>query len=354
MDVSELHHLADWYIDHYTNLNSLYNAVLSPIQHNANQPGKQPVENQLDSLLSYLRTMKFDELSLQQLRMLSTLGVDRFVGSTGSDFIEAIIRTSDYDPATAATKINQALSTLSEAHSGFSSYRKAIEALKIADSEPKSLTDTITVRVGFQSDASIENITDWKVSAQDWYDIIRGLALAANEAPEDTKIVGASTGSIILILAGTLSVTTLLALISKNIASVAKDIIGIRNQIETLRQQKLLTTVIEKELKKQETTKKDQALKEIISLIKKQTPGLDGEQVTADESSIKKLLTFNEKGGNVDFVAPDTDGDDPDEDESEGNEERRGALAAVRSAIHEYQEVREQIKLLSDFSNNQN
>jgi len=67
-----------------------------------------------------------------------------------------------------------------------------------------------------------------------------------------------------------------------------------------------------------------------------------------------RYIIANEKGGNVDFVAPDTDGDDPDEDESEGNEERRGALAAVRSAIHEYQEVREQIKLLSDFSNNQN
>ena len=349
MNVNELQQLADWYIEHYSQLNSLYNGLLAPIQHNASQPSKQPVESQLESLLAYLREMKFDELSLQQLQMLSSLDVDGFMGSDGVNYVESTIRTSDFDSATAVTKITDALSKLSSAHSGFSAYRESLALLGLNRRDADEEIDSIIIRIGFQSDASIDNVTDWKDSARDWYDIIRGLALASNESPEDTKIVGASTGSIILILAGTASVTTLLALISKDIASVAKDVIGIGNDIEDLRHKKRLNNVIEKELRKQENNKKDKALKDITGLIKRKIPDLDGEKITALEGSIKKLLAFNEKGGNVDFVAPDARADELDAD-PDGKDQPMTALAEARSAIHEYQAVRDQIKLLVDMT----
>jgi hypothetical protein len=349
MNIDELRQLSDWYLLHYSELNSLYGGLLSPIQHNASQPSKQPVESQLELLLAYLREMKFDELSLQQLRMLSSLGVDSYVGSEGAVFVDAAIRTSEFDPATAASKISGAQNKLNQAHSAFSSYLASLKSLGLEQSAVDKESDSITIRVGFQNDASINNVTDWKESAKDWYDIIRGLALASSEAPEDTKVVGASTGSIILILAGTLPVTTLLALISKNIASVAKDVIGIGNQIEDLRHKKLLNSVIENELKKQEKEKKDKALEDIVAIIKLRIPDLDGEKVTGLEGSIKKLLLFNEKGGNVDFVAPeaDVDGSDAEPDDKDGT---LTALVEARTEIHEYQSVREQIKMLTDMT----
>ena len=346
MDVNELGRLADWYIDHFSTLNQLYSNLISPIQHNASQPNKQPVEGHLEELLAYLEDVSFEELSLQQLKLLNELGVDIYLGREGSAFVEGVIRTSEYDPATAAERLGEAVARLNETNAGFIQYRKSLKTLLLAPDDETEEADTIIIRVGFQNEASIKNLTDWKDSAKDWYDIIRGLALAADEAPEDTKIIGASNGSIILTLAGTLTITTLLALISKNIASVAKEVIGIGNQIEDLRAKKWLNVAIERELRKKEESTKGVALRDIVKLIKKRMPDLDGEKVTALEGSIKKLLSFNEKGGNLDFVAPQ--GVAEDGDDTDGNEENFNPLKEVQTMIREYQAERDQLKLLTD------
>lgn len=345
MNVNELRQLAEWFISNYPKLSSLYGNLIGPIQHNASQPNKQPVEGQLELLIAFLNEMNFEELSLQQLKMLANFGVDKYIGAFGASFVSSVVRTSNFDPATAAGKISEASNKINEAQSGFSAYLAALKSLAIIERVDGSDGKTIIIRVGFQNEASIDNVTDWKESAKEWHDIIRGLALACDEAPEDTKVVGASTGSIILILAGTYPVTRLLALISKHIASVAKDIVEISNQIEDLRHKKILNKVIETEFKNIQKEKKDKALREIVDDIKKETSTLDGEKITGLEGSIKKLLSFNEKGGNVDFVAPETETDDlhsPADDKG-----IISALGEARTEIREYQNVREQLKLLT-------
>lgn len=347
MNINELENLSIWFAEQYPEVYELYQNLMRPIQYNASQPTKQPLENELSSLIEYLNSMRFDELSLQQLKLLSDLGVIVYLGPEGAQFVEAVVKKSDYDPSTAYTQLNQAATKLTEAHSGFEAYLASLRLLGLEKPLYAEDVQYITIRIGFQSDAAINNVTDWKDSARDWYEIIRGLALAVNEAPEETKVVGASTGSIILILAGTLSVTTLLALISKNVASVARDVIGIGNEIEELRKKKLLNSVIEKELKKQEQKRKDEAHAEIIKLIEEKIDDLDGEKKNALDASIKKLLTFNEKGGNVDFVAPDDEDSEEEESETDGLEPL-SALSEARQAIQSYQQVREQVKLLTD------
>lgn len=342
MNVNELERLADWFLDIFVQLSPLYQNLLTPIQHNANQAGKQPVEAQLNELLIYLRGMALDELSYQQILILKDLKLDQFIGNEGANYVEASIRTAEYDPATAVDRVNTALEKLNEANSGFSKFRNALNALGLSGTSSQEANDSIIIRVGFQNDASIKNVTNWKDSAKDWYDIIRGLALAANEAPETTEIIGASTGSIILILAGTLSVTTLLALISKNIAFVTKEVIGIQDAVEDLRHKKWLNATMEKEFKKTEETLKAQAMTKIVKLIKARLPDLDGEQVTALEVSVKKLLAFNEKGGNVDFVSPNVGDGNSTETEAD-TEKLQGVLAEIRG----YQTEREQIKSLT-------
>lgn len=353
MNVTELRRLADWYADHFLQLNSLYNGLVSPIQHNASQSNKQPVEAQLDTLLDYLRAMSFDTLSLQQLKLLTNLGVSRFIGEEGAAFVETVIRTADFDANTAAAKLVEALQVLSSANSDFEAYRSAVSSLSIGSDEAEDEdVDRITVRVGFQNQAAIRNLSEWKTSAGDWYDIIRGVSMAAGEAPEETKIIGASTGSIILILSATAATTGLLALISKNITAVAKNAIDIRIKMEELQQMKLLTAGMKKEFVLLEKQNKETALKEIIDLIKVQLPNLkaekEGDKITALEASVKKLLAFNEKGGNVDFVAPEEEPTPEIENEQSAEKSPKAALSAARAAIHEYQASREQIRMLTD------
>ncbi|TPP10508.1 hypothetical protein [Rhizobium glycinendophyticum] len=350
MNVNELEKLARWYNQHFGNFYTLYQNLISPIQNNSNQSSKLPLENELNSLISYLSKMDFDHLSLQQIRILDELGVGKYLGIAGAQFVEDTVRTSDYDPSTAYERLSLASSNLVETNSDFRNYIQSIERLNLASKIETADVDHVTIRVGFQKDAEINNLADWKDSAKDWYDIIRGIALAADEAPESTKVVGASTGSIILILAGTLSVTTLLALISGRLAGVARHVIGIANEIEDLRHKKFLNQVIEKELKNQQDAAKKAALDDILAIVAERLPNLDGEKQAALTASVKKLLVFNEKGGSLDFVAPDIDDEDAQET-TEASQEAQGLaqidLSAARRAIHEYQQVREQLKLLT-------
>ena len=75
---------------------------------------------------------------------------------------------------------------------------------------------------------------------------------------------------------------------------------------------------------------------------------MDGGQITALESSVKKLLTFNEKGGNIDFVAPEAD--ETTAKEAPDGKEGTSKIGDARAMIHAYQEVREQIKMIEDRS----
>lgn len=327
-------------------MNKLYNALLEPINHNANQPDKLPVEEQLDALTSFLTDQAFDELSLEQLKVLNSLEVDAFMGREGAEYVETTVRTSNYDPATAVQRLTAAGKSIGNTRSLLAAYAEAVNNLGFGADDAEAEDGLITIRIGFRSDVAINNVTDWKDSAKDWYDIIRGLSMACEEKPEDVKVIGAETGSIILIMAGTAAFTALLATITKHITTAAKDVISVRVEVENLRQKQMLTKGMEAELRKLEKEKADGAIATIEQLLEGKIKGKDGDVSVALASSIKKLLTFSEKGGTVDFVSPE------EVEESEGDDAVdagvRSALIEARSAIREYQGERESLKLLSD------
>lgn len=349
MNVDELYRLGTWLTAQFPELNRRYTALLEPINHNASQPDKRPVESELNALIEFLAGQHFDELSIEQLKMLSSLGVDAYIGPEGAAFVEASVRTSNYDPATAVQRLNEAIHSINNTRTKLAAYVDAVNNLDFGPDDVLAEEGLITIRVGFQNDVAINNVTDWKDTAKEWYDIIRGLAMACEESPEDVKVIGAATGSIILIMAGTAAFTALLAQISKHITTAAKDVIGVRMEVENLRQKKLLTKAMEAELKKIEKEKTDSAVTTIEKLLEGKISGKDGDVSVALTASIKKLLTFSEKGGTVDFVAPDVE--EQEEEDGEGEAEDGGLKAALieaKAAIREYQGERESLKLLSD------
>jgi hypothetical protein len=146
-------------------------------------------------------------------------------------------------------------------------------------------------------------------------------------------------------------VTTLLAIISKNVTGVAKNVIDIQSETENLRQKKILTRVMEQELTRQVKEMKQGALDTVLAEVRGKLPTLAGEAETALSNSIKKLLAFNEKGGNVDFVTPAENDDDGEEGENGAEGADFAALVGARAAIQDYQAARDEVKLLTDASN---
>lgn len=352
MNVIELFELAEWYKSNFEGLRNLYSTLHSVLKNNATQPSQQAVEEPLGKLVSFLSKMNLGELSLQQLKLLQQLGVSHLVGKEGVSYINNTIKTATYDPASTEQKINTALQKIEEVNQRLSGFSSAVTELGIKPDSFEGVEGRIIVRIGFKDDASINNVSDWKSSSEDWYNIIRGLAMVAGEAPEDTKVIGATNGSLILVLAATAGVTKLLAMISKHITGIAKDVISVGIERENLRQKKMLSKEMENEFINMEKTKRTDGITTVNKELAKMMPkGTQGDIKNAIETSITKLLEFGENGGDVDFVTP------PEIElvVEDGVAEKRSdeALAEfenIRKLILEYQEEREAVKLLEDNS----
>lgn len=342
MDIRELEKLAVWYGEHFDRIGPVYQALIAPIQHNATQPQKIPVEEPLNELIRHLRRMDFEVLSIEQLKLLDRLEVSPYIGQEGADHADAIVRTANYDPNTANAKLIEALGKLGNVRSYLDHFLQSLSQLELRNQEEDS--DFITIRVSFHNEASITNMAEWKRSATDWYDIIRGIAMLRDEAPEDIKVVSATKGSIILTLAAGAAVTELLARIAKHITGTAKDVLELAHSREELKQKKMLTKVMADEFDRITAEKKANTVQEIVGEFQEVLGDSAGDKLTALTKSVEKLLKFNEKGGTVDFVMPENE-DEVDEDEAP-TAAPSGMLAAKR-AIQDYQEVREQVKLLS-------
>lgn len=348
MNVTELYGLAEWYKTHFSELHKRYSALQATLSHNANQPNQQPVEAVLTELLTFLKEMNLGELSLQQLSLLSDLKVENLIGPTGAQNISQIVKTASYDPASTASKFQAAVNAINEAQTRLSAYSLAVTNLGVESSSLEYESGQFIVRVGFKNDAAIENIVSWKESSEEWYLIIRGLALVANEAPENTKIIGVANGSIIIILAATCAVTALLARIAKHITSTSRDIIAVQSELENLRQKKFATKTVEAEFVKLQKKSREEGLQAINDEIATLIPaGAQGDVKLALEKSIEKLLKFGEQGGDLDFVVPPVEKNAnalvPDEAESATQQE----IEKLRQIVYDYQEVRETIKLLT-------
>lgn len=344
MDIRELEKLAVWYGEHFDRIGPLYHALIAPIRHNATQPQKLPVEEPLTDLIRQLRRTNFEALSIEQLNLLDKLEVSQYLGQGGADYVDAIVRTANYDPTTANARLNEAVGKLGNVRSYLDNFLESLSQLTLRNQEEES--DFITIRVSFQNEASITNMTEWKRSAADWYDIIRGIAMIRDEAPEDIRVVSATKGSIILTLAAGAAVTELLARIAKHITGTAKDVLELAHSREDLKQKKMLTKVIADEFDRLTTERKANTIYEIVDSFKDVLGDGAGDKLTALTKSVEKLLKFNEKGGTVDFVMPEND-DEDEVDEAKAQAAAPSDILAAKRAIQDYQKVREQVKLLS-------
>ncbi len=355
MNVLELLELSNWFDLNHSQLAAKYQALQRVLQNNINQGATQPLEEPLNELLDFLSAMKVGELNLQQLRFLGQQGVSNLIGYDGVDYVRETVITTTYDPATTLNAIQDAVTKINNVHNQLTAYSSAVSEMGIKVDTFETAEDRITVRVGFRNEAAINDIKDWKTSAEDWFHIVRGLGMLVGEAPEDTRVIGTSNGSIILVLSATAAVSALLALICKHLTGMAKEVMSVQITREELRQKRLLTEVMENELAEMENKRRQEGLDAIYKELADQIPkNARGDVKNALEKSIDKLVKFGENGGDVDFVAPPKSDDDEEENsEVKIDDDALAELNRVRRIISDYQEEREAIKLLEDGNDNQ-
>ena len=330
MNIQELVDLSKWVKREIVDrqLPQKYTALLSVLQTNSqpNQP-KQSFELQKDELIETLLTINTDNLSKEQLQFLEKIDLLPFIGHSGVNLIEDILYKNAIDTATAAQKIqeiiqkvNAAIAKLNQIESGLSD---------CVNSSAIDLRGQILMRVTFKGNAQLENLTDFKKWGDTWYDIGRGIAMAHNSSPEDIRIIGASKGSIILELAVEQLIDTTVETIILSALKVAEKVLDIRKKAEEIRGLKLANDKISQELEKSADAEKKIGIEEIKKQMVEQLnikENGEGDKVKALDVSIRDLVTFIEKGGDIDMVIPEDKGQEDDIN----NQNLRMAFSEIR------------------------
>ena len=345
MEVSEVVKLAGWFDEHIAGVIPKYKSLVDVLHSNTQGGQQRPVSDALDSVTIELSAMPVRELSAMQIRVLEHLEVAELVGPQGRRWLNKTVKSTSFDPATTHRNAQAALQKVDQAKQHLDGFRSTAETVGLVSIVEKDDALPYVINVIFQGEAGIDNIREWKTTAADWELIFAGVAAVVGEKSSDVRVLGTSTGSIILKLSATPLVTKALATIAKHIASIANYYLDIQLKREELERSRMMTDVMRKEFARLEKDRREQGKLEIIDAIKEITPKAKDEALAKLNKAIDKQITFSEKGGEVDFVTPEeTDTDDEDEDLREMFDE-------VRNLIEEYRQEQQQTKLLTNDNN---
>ena len=341
MDVRELLGLINWYKEFATPVIADYRELISVLDNNASNGAKQPVREPLLKVKTALLAMPVYKLSDEQKRLLWENEVSELVGREGWTHINKIVTDGSYDPASAAKDARSALSRIEAVRERFSQLTTAVGDLKIMLPSLPAEDGRATLRIHFEDASGINNTPDLKKWASDWNDIVSGIAQCVDEAPEETHVVGADTGTVIVILTATKVFTKLFAMIAKDVIGVAKQGLELANAWEDLKQKRLETTAMAAAFEAQRKALKDGGVTKVLENVKQlQLPSpLTPEKEGKLKLAIQKYTKFQEGGGSVDLLSPPDEVDiaaETDDDEVEGLSELNAAIEALRIENAEY------------------
>ena len=351
MQIYELIRLAKWFNTNIVNARipnnykNLYNKLNQNAQQSNNKPS-QPFEQEKEELFTALRSVNLNSLTLEQIAFLKQLDIIDKISEEGVSEIEAILFVNNLDIATAAQKIGEFSSKVAQAHSILTEIHSTLNKSFSLEDDREILEDSVMMRVYFQEDSSISDVTDFKKLSANWYDIARGISMAQNRSPEDFKIIGAQKGSLIIEMAVLAGIATSVSTILLAGLKVAEKVINILKEIENLKKLKLENRTIEKELKKEAESVKKNGIQSILeTTIEKLKLDIDsdGDKITALKKAITKLIDFTQKGGAVDFIEPEIN----EEGEQIDNPVRK-ELADLKTDVQEIRKLENKIKLLEN------
>ena len=345
MQITELLKLTKWFKDFIITeqIPTKYQQLFNVMNKNAqpNQP-KQSFETQRENLFISLNTVNLDKLTLEQIKFLEQLEVVELLGGEGVRNIEVVMFENNLDIATAAKKIGEFNTKITKANQILTEIETTLLKSFSIDDEGEIPDDSVMMRIYFQDESAINNIVDFKKLAATWFDIGRGIAMAQNKSPEEFRIIGAQKGSVIVEIAVIAGIATSVSTILLAGLKVAERVIEILKKAEELKKLKLNNKKIEQEIIKEAEVEKKNGISTILETAiadLKLTKGQDGDKITSLEKSITKLIEFTQKGGAVDFVQPD--GEENDEEENVREE-----ILQLRENVQNIRKLESKIKML--------
>lgn len=313
MQIEELLQLGSWFKNNveknkipqnYTNLFNKMNLNLR------RQSGllNQPFIEEKNRLFESLTLINFEELTIEQIKFLEKLGIDKLINGKAIEIITNDLTSNQLDISSATNIIKDYNTKVINAQNKFFEINELLSKYFENNFNNEIEKNEILMRIYFQDGVSINNLNDLKKLSSNWYDISRGISMALNQTPEDFKVIGTKKGSIIIDLAVAVGIATAVSKILLEALKVADRVLDIRKKVEEIKALKLSNKKIELELKKEADTERDNGIKLIVEETINQLEinrEVEGDKITAIEKSVKKLIEFTENGGQIDFVQND-------------------------------------------------
>jgi hypothetical protein len=339
MTVDEIIQLHKWLGKHVEPNIGIYESLAAALAHNAQQSAQQPIRDQLAALEVAMMAMPIQELTSEQTQLLEENNVLKYFGVPGQLFIDAVIKESKYDAATASKEMSTASSLVRNTVNTFTNLISSLNSVGITEPAPFKIEAGIVTRVRFTGNASITDVVELKKWSTEWNDIARGLATAVGERPEDVHVIGAATGSIVFILGVPVAIVKLLVSLSKSASTISTNIINIQNGIEDLRHKKVLNAAIESAMREEIQRLKSQGGNDALDNLKYLIGGdIRPENEKLLKSAATKYLNFTEKGGEIDMLAPPQP--------AEEDYELVKSLDGIREDIEDVRKLKETLQLL--------
>ncbi len=346
MNVVELYNLTKWVRREVvkTELEQKYVTLQAILQQNSNQ-SSQPFEEPKNNLIEAVQNVDLISLTKPQIDFLNKIEILHALGDQGVKQIEDILYHDRLDIKTASNKFQGIIFKLEE---GVNIINKIFEGLNgnIQD-DIDEYGDDVLMRISFLDDASMSNVEDFKDWGKKWHSIGYGIAIAHGATPQDIKIVGASRGSVVLELITTAPILATIGVItwwSLKVAEKVQGMVKTAAEIKKLNLENKRYEAVSANLAEGLEEEKQACIKAAIdSQIKKLKlkKTSDGDKINALTESITTLIDFIEKGGELDFVIPEEENSDSEED---GKIEDK--FAEIRNNAKEIRTLKNELKLI--------
>lgn len=333
MNITELYSLTKWVEENITKktIPQMYEVLHQVLYSNSQNNQQQPLEGPKNNLITAIENVPIKQLTKDQLKFLYTLKIGGAIGEEGVSRIEDIFYKNALDIVTTYNKIGV---IHNEITAGISKLNQIRDGLKGNVVEEKYEVDNeVLIRVTFTGEAEIANIVQFRDWGKTWYEIGRGIAVAHGTAPEQVKIIGATSGSIVIDITTIPAIAATTATIIFSALKLAEKVLEIKKKAEEIKNLQLQNKKFADELAKEAQKEKEKGIEELVLVVVKQI-GIkekeEGDKVVELEKAIKNLVNFTELGGEVDFVVPEKKKDDIDDKTFQEYEKLKERIQEIR------------------------
>jgi hypothetical protein len=238
-------------------------------------------------------------LSPEQREFLWKISLRNHIGEEGASELEDIFKDG-LDLTAITSSIANIAKEVGSAVERASQIKAGLDGLV----EPLApLTEEALIKVVFRGGAAIENIVDLRRWASEWHDIGRGIAMVANASPEEIRVVGAKNGSIIITLAATYAVAQVAATVILKSLEIVEKVMNLRKIHAEIKSLDISNKSLADEARKAVLDESESGAENAAeNAMQELGLVLDGEQRAVLQKSVKRLISFIEKGGSVDVV----------------------------------------------------